>query len=296
MPGKDRLRRIAITVAALIACSASAGVPAPAQAAPALWVVRSTSATVYLFGTVHNLPPNLKWRSPVVDRALAGSQTIWTESESGSLPYLARLIRRYGLSQQGSLRTMLPQRYRSRYETEMHSAGLQVDQYGHIKPWLAQMLLNGEAMHRAHRGFGVEADLLAYAHAHHRQAHTFESPDSQFAVLADMPLEAQVRALEMEIDGYPSANGTMNPLVVAWLDGQDQLLDQITNRRLAQSDERYFDDVIVRRDEQFANGVVTLLQNSGTSFVALGAAHLCGGTGVQALLKNLGYTAERVGS
>jgi len=54
--------------------------------------------------------------------------------------------------------------------------------------------------------------------------------------------------------------------------------------------------VIVRRDEQFANGVVTLLQNSGTSFVALGAAHLCGGTGVQALLKNLGYTAERVGS
>jgi uncharacterized protein YbaP (TraB family) len=88
----------------------------------------------------------------------------------------------------------------------------------------------------------------------------------------------------------------MNPLVQAWLDGQDQLLDQITNQRLAISDERYFDDVIVRRDEQFANDVAALLANHGTSFVALGAAHLCGGTGVQALLKNLGYTAERVGS
>jgi uncharacterized protein YbaP (TraB family) len=290
LPG--RLRRFATRALALGVLVA--GVSQTAAAAPALWVVRSSTATVYLFGTVHNLPPNVVWRSPMVDRALSQSQQIWTEADTGSLRYLTRLISRYGISQQGNLRSLLPRQYRTRYEMEMSSAGLRVDQYGHIKPWLAQMMLNGEAMHRAHRGFGVEADLLAYAHAHHRQAHTFESPDSQFAVLADMPLEAQVRALEMEIDGYPSANGTMNPLVVAWLDGQDELLDHITNRRLAQSDERYFDDVIVRRDEQFANAVVTLLQNSGTSFVALGAAHLCGGTGVQALLKNLGYTAERV--
>jgi hypothetical protein len=292
MPLSGRLRRFATRVLTLGAMVAA--VSQTAVAAPALWVVKSTTATVYLFGTVHNLPPNVVWRSPAVDRALGQSQQIWTEADTGSLQYLTRLISRYGISQQGNLRSLLPRQYRTRYEMEMSSAGLRVDQYGHIKPWLAQMLLNGEAMHRVHRGFGVEADLLAYAKAHHRQAHTFESPDSQFAVLADMPLEAQVRALEMEIDGYPSANGTMNPLVVAWLDGQAELLDQITNRRLAQSDERYFDDVIVRRDEQFANAVVTLLQNSGTSFVALGAAHLCGGTGVQALLKNLGYTAERV--
>jgi uncharacterized protein YbaP (TraB family) len=292
LPG--RLRHIvcrALTIGVMVAAASQTAV-----AAPALWVVRSSTATVYLFGTVHNLPPNVEWRSPGVDRALTQSQQIWTEADTGSLKYLTRLISRYGISQQGNLRSLLPRQYRSRYDMEMSSAGLRVDQFGHIKPWLAQMLLNGESMHRAHHGVGVEAELLDYAHAHHRQAHTFESPDSQFAVLADMPLEAQVRALEMEIDGYPSANGMMNPLVRAWEDGQDELLDQITNRRLAQTDERYFDDVIVRRDEQFADAVVTLLQNSGTSFVALGAAHLCGGTGVQALLKNLGYTAERVGS
>lgn len=293
MPLRARLRRLVIR--ALAVGMLAVGARQPAAAAPALWVVRSSTATVYLFGTVHNLPPNINWHSPMLDRALASSQQVWTEADTGSLAYLTRLISRYGISQQGSLRSMLPRQYRTRYEMEMSSAGLRVDQYGHIKPWLAQMLLNGEAMHRIRHGFGVEADLLGYAQKHHKQAHTFESPDSQFAVLADMPLEAQVRALEMEIDGYPSANGQMNPLVQAWLDGQDELLDQITNQRLALSDERYFDDVIVRRDEQFANAVVALLQNNGTSFVALGAAHLCGGTSVQALLKNQGYIAEKVG-
>jgi uncharacterized protein len=290
MPGIDRLRRIAITGAALLAFCAAA----PAVAAPTLWVVRSSTATVYLFGTVHNLPPNLKWRTPLVEKALASSQTIWTESESGSLPYLARLIRRYGLSQQGSLRTLLPKRYRSRYETEMHSAGLQVDEFGHIKPWLAEMLLSGSTLHHAHTGGSVETDLLAYAHRSHKNTRTFESADSQFAVLADLPVDAQLRALELDIDGYPSAGGQMTPLVQAWMDGDEVKLDALTNRKLVSSDERYFDDIIVRRDEAFAQTVDTLLQNNGTAFIALGAAHLCGGTGVQALLKNYNRVAEQI--
>lgn len=290
----DRLRRMALS--ALASGGLSAAATHQASAAPALWAVHSSSATVYLFGTVHNLPPNVNWHSPQVDAALAASSQIWTEADTGSQPYLMRLINRYGMSQQGNLKNLLPRRYRARYAMEMSSAGLGVDSFGHVKPWLAQMLLDGVTMHRAHNGYGVESDLLLYARKHHRPTHTFESSDSQFAVLADMPLEAQVRALEMEIDGYPSANGTMNPLVQAWLAGRDSELDKITNQRLAVSDERYFDDIIVRRDEEFANGIVALLQNGGTSFVALGAAHLCGGTGVQALLKNQGYTAVRVGT
>jgi len=269
------------------------GVCHSSAAAPALWVVRSSSATVYLFGTVHNLPPNMNWHSPVVDRALSSSQQIWIEAQSGSLPSLNRLIVRYGINRQ-DLRNLLPRQYQVRYDSQMSHAGLRSDDFGHVKPWVAQMLLSGETLHRVRHGYSVETDLLAYARRHHQQLHTFESADSQFAVLADMPLESQVRALEMEIDGYPSANGEMNALVKSWLDGQDQLLDQLTNQRVAVSDERYFDDIIVRRDEQYAAAVVTLLQNTGISFVAVGAAHLCGATGVQALLQNQGYTAERI--
>jgi uncharacterized protein YbaP (TraB family) len=267
---------------------------AHASAAPGLWVVRSSTATVYLFGTVHMLPARANWHTPMVDRALASSQEIWTEADTGSLPYLVRLIQRYGVSSHNTMSKVLPKRYRARYDMEMNSAGLNVDQYGHVKPWLATLLLDGGAMHRSHIGYGVETELLAYARKHHKATPTFETADEQFAILSDLPLASQARALELQIEGYPSANGQMNSLVRAWLAGDDVTLDRLSNQPLAQSDERYFDDVIVRRNENFAQTIAMRLQSSGTAFVAIGAAHLCGKDSIQYFLRNYGLTAERI--
>jgi uncharacterized protein YbaP (TraB family) len=269
---------------------------APASAAPGLWVVRSQTATVYLFGTVHMLPASTHWQSPSIEHAMDLSDEIWTEADTSSLPALVRLIRRYGLSQQGNLRTVLPKRYRARYDMEMSSAGLSVDTFGHVKPWLAELLLTGGALKHARFGHGVETDLLAYAHRHEKSTPTFETADEQFAILADLPIEAQIRALELQIDGFSGSAGEMNALLRAWLAGDDKLLDSLSNQKLAATNERYFDDVIVRRNEHFASSIVTRLQSTGTAFVAIGAAHLCGSASVQRMLKNYGYTAERVPS
>jgi uncharacterized protein YbaP (TraB family) len=266
----------------------------PAKADPALWVIRSPTATVYLFGTVHRLPPNVQWHTTVIDRALASSQEVWTEADTGTMPSLVRLIRRYGLNPRVNLRNVLPARYRTRYDTEMSSAGLNVDQFGHVKPWLAEMLLTGATMRHA-AGYGVEIDLLAYARKHHKDTPTFETADQQFSILSDLPMASQARALELQIDGYPSADGRMNGLVRAWLAGDDQLVNALSNKPLSENDERYFTDVIVRRNENFAQAIATRLAGSGTAFVAIGAAHLCGPDSVQYFLKNYGMTAERIG-
>jgi uncharacterized protein YbaP (TraB family) len=266
----------------------------PAEAAPGLWVVRSGTATVYLFGTVHMLPNSTHWISPQIQHAMEASDEIWTEADTSSLPELVRLIRRYGLSNQGSLRAVLPKRYRNRYDMEMSGAGLSVDTFGHVKPWLAELLLTGGALKHARFGHGVETDLLAFAHKHNKSTPTFETADEQFAILADLPIEAQIRALELQIDGYSSTAGEMTNLLRAWIVGDDKLLDSLSNQKLQATNERYFDDVIVRRNEHFASSIVTRLQSSGTAFVAIGAAHLCGSASVQAFLRNYGFTAERI--
>jgi uncharacterized protein YbaP (TraB family) len=292
----QRLKAVSQRLVATLVFAQVAFLVRPAAADPALWVVRSSTATVYLFGTVHMLPAKTQWHSPIIDRALESSQEVWTEADSGDLPTLVRLIRRYGLNPTGSLNSVLPKRYRARYSMEMSSAGLNTDLYGHVKPWLATMLLDGGAMRRTHIGFGVETDLLAYARKHHKGTPTFETADQQFSILSDLPIESQARALELQIEGYPSANGQMNDLVRAWLAGDDGLVDKLSNQPLAESDERYFDDVIVRRNENFAQAIATRLQGSGTAFVAIGAAHLCGKDSIQYFLHNYGLTAERLPS
>lgn len=291
LPVRAALRAMAVLACCMIAAPILTA--APARAAPALWEVKSDTATVYLFGTVHRLPPGVQWHSPTIDRAVASSEEVWTEAEPGNMPSLVRLIRRYGLNPGSNLRNILPPRYRDRYDFEMRTAGLASGQFGHVKPWLAEMLLTGATMHR-NTGLSVDIDLLAYAHKHHLKTQTFETADQQFSILADLPIASQVRALELQIEGFPSAQGKMNGLVQSWLDGDERRLDSLSNRPLAEQDERYFTDVIVRRNENFAQAIATRLAGSGTAFVAIGAAHLCGTADVQYFLKNYGFEATRV--
>jgi uncharacterized protein YbaP (TraB family) len=288
------LPRFARRLMAAAALATAVSLTPAAKAAPGLWVVHSGTATVYLFGTVHMLPNATHWVSPQIQHAMDASDEIWTEADTSSLPELVRLIRRYGLTNQGNLRTVLPKRYRNRYDMEMSGAGLSVNTFGHVKPWLAELLLTGGALKHAKFGHGVETDLMAYAHKHNKSTPTFETADEQFAILADLPIEAQIRALELQIDGYSGTAGEMNTLMRAWLSGDDKALDALSNQKLAATNERYFDDVIVRRNEHFAASIVTRLQSGGTAFVAIGAAHLCGSASVQAFLRNYGFTAERI--
>ena len=51
---------------------------APRLATPALWVVRDADTTVYLFGTVHMLPPDLAWFRGPVREAFDRSDTLVT--------------------------------------------------------------------------------------------------------------------------------------------------------------------------------------------------------------------------
>jgi uncharacterized protein YbaP (TraB family) len=285
------LRRRAMR--ALMACTAAFALArAPALAKPALWVVKGPNATVYLFGTFHMLPPHTHWKSPVIEKAMADSQEIWTEADVESLPEVVKLIHHYGLDRRTNIRSVLSTDLVRRYESAMATAGLSVELYSHVKPWLAQLLLTGGAMKKARFGYGVETELLAYARQHHKETPNFETADEQFALLADLPEDAQIPVLKQQIVDYDKRANMLNTLVNAWLSGNDKRLDELSNKQLVTTNadgtpnERYFDDVIVRRNEHFAQHIAERLQRGGTAFVAVGAAHLCGTASVQALLKN----------
>ena len=90
---KHLLRRIGYLLLALFSClsfTASAQeqyaqlVPATPsvateKATPALWKVSDGDTTIYLFGTIHALPPGIDWFGGPVREAFEGSQELVTE-------------------------------------------------------------------------------------------------------------------------------------------------------------------------------------------------------------------------
>jgi uncharacterized protein YbaP (TraB family) len=62
-----------------VAAACAVAFAGPALADPALWVVKSNTATVYLFGTVHAVNPAQTWRTPALDRAFKEASELWLE-------------------------------------------------------------------------------------------------------------------------------------------------------------------------------------------------------------------------
>src|ERR1043165_1898884 len=85
MPLKRSILALAFVVlAAACGDKPSAGDPAPAQAAakgPGLWRISDADTTVYLFGTVHVLPPALSWRTAAIDKALGDAKAVYFETD-----------------------------------------------------------------------------------------------------------------------------------------------------------------------------------------------------------------------
>jgi uncharacterized protein YbaP (TraB family) len=268
---------------------------APARADPALWVVKSESATAYLFGTIHILPNSMSWMDPAIRNALNASSELWTEADVSNLSGAVNAIRHYGLTSAQDTAMLLPPAYRERYRQQIDKAGLSPTLIAHARPWLAEILLTGAAMQKAGpMGMGAEAMLLGYARDHHLATRTFETVDGQFALLADMPQDAQVASLEEQIDEFDQAGALFTRMIKAWQSGDEAGLDKLVGQEMRSHSEMVWTELILRRNERFAQRISERLQGQGTIFVAVGAAHMCGLDGVPALLKNYGFTVTRL--
>ena len=73
----------ALTVAALLsACqtaSEASAKPKAEAAKPAMWKLSDKDTNVYLFGTIHVLPKDVKWRTPKLEAAIAQSSDLVLE-------------------------------------------------------------------------------------------------------------------------------------------------------------------------------------------------------------------------
>src|SRR5678815_3049296 len=63
----------------LTAAHAAAAESRKADPHPAMWKLESGGSTIYLFGSMHMLPPGLKWKTPIVERAMESSDIFFFE-------------------------------------------------------------------------------------------------------------------------------------------------------------------------------------------------------------------------
>jgi len=285
-----------------IALAAAALLSAPlaeAWAAPALWVAKSPTAKVYLFGTMHLLEPSTAWRTPKLDAAYKEAGTVWFETDVAAVSdrkVAADLLNRYGYDVDHPLTTKLDAEHASALKAVAAHYRLSMPVVERLKPWAAAMMLIALPMMEdgLDPASGADIQLSGSAASDRKTVRAFETVDEQVHFFADMTPDAEVEFLDSTIDeNLRTSRGDVG-LEAVWASGDiEKLGPAITGEMKAQYPELY-ETLILRRNQAWADVLAKELQGQGVELVNVGALHMVGDEGLPALLKARGFTVERL--
>lgn len=286
---------MALAFALLLAVQPARAQPDPLR--PALWKLTDADTTIYLFGTVHMLPPGAAWLQGPVAAALDASDQLVTEvTDPTGTATQAAVARRALLPRGRSLRTTLPAPTRAAYEALLRRIALPVDSFDRNKPWFAAVALASVPLMR--RGYapanGVEAALDARPAARARTRGGLETADGQLALLDRLPRAVQVRYLAGVVADYDRIDPEVDAMARAWGRGDADELARLMNEDEGKDDPMLTQVLITRRNRAWAGWIARRMGQPGTVFLAVGAGHLAGPGSVQDLLARRGLKAERV--
>lgn len=270
---------------------------APADADPALWVVKDADTTVYLFGTIHVLRPGMTWFDEAVRTAFDRSGEVVLELVMPDPQAMAGLVKATGVAPAGAppLTERLPADKRASFTAAVIEAGLPAGALDRYRPWLAATQLSVAPVSKL--GYdaanGPEEVLTAAAKAAGKPVLGLETAEQQLGYFSGLSDPAQMQFLVSTVDELPTVGDTMARMVGDWAAGKPDALAKEMNDSLKDSPE-VARVLLVDRNKRWAQWIKQRLAKPGTVFVAVGAGHLAGADSVQAQLGRIGVKTARV--
>jgi uncharacterized protein YbaP (TraB family) len=293
--------KIRSSLAALGLAALAAGTPAAADAKvakPAIWQVSDRDTNIYLFGTVHLLPPGTQWRSAKLDKATREAGTLVVETiidEKNPQAFAAELARL-------SMRPGLPP-IASRVRPEKQAAlraviaksGIPEAALNNMETWAAAFaLLQLQFKEIGVSGTdGVELALRNAFSAAGKRVEQLETNSQQLGFFDGLPESAQRELLEGAVESPAAAKQQFDSMLAAWMSGDVAAIGRTFNAEFQNSPELK-EALLSRRNANWAYWVHSRLGQPGTVFVAVGAGHLAGNESVVEMLKKRGLRVRRV--
>lgn len=282
------LRRLATSL--LLAASLTS----PALADPALWKVSDADSSIYLFGSVHVFTQQIDWRTAQFDALLNAADHVYFEVVMDVEAYstIAQFTLTKGMFRDGrTLRDVLAPDEYARLSAAAASVGTEMAALERMQPWLASMSLVQGAYGKTTAG----VETLVDGEVAPERKRGLETAAEQMGYLADAPLEEQVVTLMSTVAGIESgALVALDDMLAAWQDGDTAALAETIEAQVTPEDEALYDRLLTERNTRWATSLEELLATNDQSLIIVGAAHLVGPEGVPNLLRDRGYSVERI--
>ena len=268
---------------------------------PAMWKVQGVHGTVYLFGSVHVMKKDVPWETPKVKKAFESSSVLYTEiADLGddAMKQMQPTVMKLGIDPAHPLSGKLTKSDLDLLDKAIKQMGMAGESAVEpMQPWLVYLTLSVLPMVQA--GYdpssGIDRVLQDQAKAAGKPVKGFETSEEQIHFLADFPQSEQVALLHETLIELPTSAAKTNEMVADWERGDVDKIAAMENDDLKAKHPELYQKLLVGRNEAIAETLVKLLKDPATNtvFVAVGAAHLAGPDGLQAMIAKSGFTAVR---
>ena len=277
----DRRQRLAALGASLLVL-AGCGKPS-IEARPAMWRASDGDTTIYLLGSIHLLPPNIRWRTPLIDRAIATSGTLVLESSPDETVDFRAMAQ--GANIQPARDRVSPGK-REILDAMMARSGIARQTLDGYKDWaLATTLATGDAIAAgASTRDGVEVKLWSAFGSAGKTRLAFYHAKGQLDQLDALPDTDQRKMLENTLSGKENYGETLR----AWSAGDVASLDKVAECTPLEG------KLIGQPNVYWANWIARRMKQPGTVLIAVGLGHLAGPYALPKMLAARGMKVERI--
>lgn len=266
------------------------------DADPALWRLSDDDTTIWMFGTMHALKPDLVWFDDAVGEAFAASDELVIEMLEPDMATMQQVIGSNAIYTDGStLSERLSDEQRTLLAEGAATLGIPMQAFDRMRPWFAAVTLSAAPLQKL--GYdpksGAEAVLQDSAREQGKTIAGLESFGEQMGFFSGLTEDQQIAFLMESLASLNEAAEIYAESERAWGVGDVVATEKLINEGLEESPEIY-ETLIVNRNRNWADWVQNRMEHPGTVFMAVGAGHLAGVDSVQSILGGRGLNVERV--
>ncbi|MFD1066425.1 TraB/GumN family protein [Oceanobacillus locisalsi] len=267
-----------------------------------LWKVESESGDteMYLQGTIHLGNDDFYPLDPAIEDAYDRADVVMPEVNLlEEMPSQEEMMAYATYKDDTTLEEELPEDTYADLASILEENGLELETMNEFQPWFVEMMLLEFVTMESEVDSQSAVDLyfLEKATEDEKEIVSLESAEEQFEVLSGYSMETQIQTLEAAIDGYEDAPEEMEALAEAWLEGDMEAMEDLSNEDAeTEINAEYMEELNDNRNIDMANSLDDILQeDSGEAyFVFVGTAHFTVEPSIVTELEDKGYEVEHV--
>ncbi|HEU0152621.1 MAG TPA: TraB/GumN family protein [Arenimonas sp.] len=286
---------------AALLLSAAAGHASAEPPKPLLWKVSDADNAVYLLGSFHLLRPDDYPLSPAVYAALDDAENVVFElsPEEMNDPSLGQKMMRVAQRADGrTLQAALPAETWTRLSDYAARRNLPIERYQGFDTWFMGLLIGITEMQGLDMdpALGLDRHVAARAVAAGKAVGALETAEQQFAMFDGLSPEEQLQSLQDSLDDIDSIEQEISRMHALWRAGDATALYAMSGAEMKRDYPALYERMNVARNRAWLPEIRTLLDAGGRddALVVVGAMHLLGEDGVVRMLRDAGYTVERL--